>query len=54
MDEEPSQRTQPRTDAEPVEIPVPSRERFFGDLRKVSAPELEDSGDDADGAAEQR
>ena len=38
-DDEPTQPTQPRTDAEPVEIPIPSRERFLRDLRTVSEPE---------------
>lgn len=37
-DHEPKQKTQPQTDAEPAEIPVPSRERVFGDLRKVAPP----------------
>lgn len=35
---ETTQKTQPRTDAEPADIPVPSRERVFGDLRKVAPP----------------
>ena len=36
--DEPTQKTQPKTDAEPVEIPVPTREQFLADLRKVAQP----------------
>lgn len=47
MADEPTQKTQPRTDAEPIEIPVPKREAVFGDLRKVAPPvEPDDDPDD--------
>jgi hypothetical protein len=37
---EPTQPTQPRDpDAEPAEIPIPTREQFFRDLRKVAEPD---------------
>ncbi len=46
-DDEATQKTQPQTDAEPADIPIPSRERVFGDLRKVAPPvEPEDESDD--------
>lgn len=37
-DDAPTQKTQPQTDAEPADIPIPSREHVFGDLRKVAPP----------------
>lgn len=43
---EPTQKTQPKTDAKPADIPVPTREAFFGDLRKVAPPvEFQDDGE---------
>lgn len=39
-DNEQTQKTQPKTDAEPAEIRIPTRERVFGDLGKV-APKVE-------------
>lgn len=47
-EDEPTQKTQPKTDAEPADIPVPTRERVLGDLGKV-APKVEpgdEPGDD--------
>lgn len=34
----PTQASQPRTDADPVEIPVPSRDDVLRDLAKVAPP----------------
>jgi hypothetical protein len=39
-DDQETQKTQPKTDAEPADIPIPERERVFGDLGKV-APKVE-------------
>lgn len=39
-DDQQTQKTQPKTDAEPADIPIPTRERVFGDLEKV-APKVE-------------
>jgi hypothetical protein len=33
-----TQKTQPKTDAAPTDIPVPTRERVFGDLRRIAPP----------------
>lgn len=46
-DDEQTQKTQPKTDAEPADIPIPTRERVFGDLEKV-APKVEPGEEPAD------
>lgn len=46
--DKPTQPTQPKTDAEPLEIPIPTREQFLRDLRKVSEPEPPTEGDSDD------
>ncbi len=51
MADEPTQKTQPRTDAEPAEIPIPTREAVFGDLRKVAPPVEHDDEADASRAS---
>ena len=33
-----TQKTQPKTNAEPADIPVPTRQQVFGDLLKVAPP----------------
>jgi hypothetical protein len=35
-DDQPTQKTQPKTDAEPIDIPVPTREEFLRNLGKVT------------------
>jgi len=37
----PTQETQPKTEAEPEEIPIPTREEVFRDLGKVARPKPE-------------
>jgi hypothetical protein len=36
--EKPMQKTQPKSDAEPSEIPVPTRDAFLRDLAKAAPP----------------
>lgn len=48
-DDERTQPTQPRTDSEPIEIPIPERDAVIRDLMKVAPPAHKSHAEDDDG-----
>ena len=46
--DEKTQKTQPFTDEDPVEIPVPSKDQIMGDFEKIVTAPVKDEDEDDD------
>lgn len=40
--DEPTQKTQPKTDAEPVEIPIPTSDQIISDFTKIATADTDE------------